>query len=96
VKKTGIAIAAVAAFWTVNASAQSAVRPHFDYSGSAVCPEGFDYFQGLCRARGGRYGYDRHGYGGGVPARFTRSGSAVCPEGYDYKIRINGCVPQRY
>jgi hypothetical protein len=52
-RKTLFALAAVASMWTVSASAQSAVRPQWNYEGSAVCPNGYDYLGGLCRARGG-------------------------------------------
>src|SRR3954447_12095562 len=81
---------------TTGAVAQNAVRPQWNYQGSAVCPEGYDYIQGLCRARGGYGGgygrpsydgprYRGGGYGGdGVEPRWNRRGSAVCPEGYDF------------
>lgn len=84
----------VLAIWVVGASAQQAVRPQWNYQGSAVCPEGYDYLGGLCRARG--YGGPRYGYGGGVEPRWNRRGSAVCPEGYDYHARSGLCRPQRY
>jgi hypothetical protein len=46
-----IAGAALACSWTVTASAQQAVRPQWNYQGSAVCPEGYDYHahSGYCR-----------------------------------------------
>ncbi|MGY4503245.1 hypothetical protein ACVWYH_007202 [Bradyrhizobium sp. GM24.11] len=86
----------LAIVWVVGASAQQAVRPQWNYQGSAVCPEGYDYLGGLCRARG--YGGPRYGdgYGGGVEPRWNRRGSAVCPEGYDYHARSGLCRPQRY
>jgi hypothetical protein len=91
-----IAVSIVAAFWTTGALAQQAVRPQWNYQGSAVCPEGYDFIQGLCRSRGG-YGYGpQYGGGGGVRPRWTRSGSAVCPEGYDFHAHSGLCRPQRY
>jgi hypothetical protein len=100
-RKILIAVAAVASLWTVSAAAQSAVRPQWNSQGSAVCPDGYDYRGGLCRARGGyEYGGGpgyRRGYdgGGGVEPRWNRAGSAVCPEGYDYHARSGACRPQR-
>ena len=94
-----IAVSMAASLWTVSASAQQAVRPQWNYQGSAVCPNGYDYRGGLCRARGGdsfgpRYG---GGYGGdGVEARWNRAGSAVCPQGYEYHAHSGLCRPQRY
>jgi hypothetical protein len=95
-----IAVAAIACFWTVSANAQQAVRPQWNYQGSAVCPDGYDYAGRLCRARGGygagpRYG---GGYGGGegIEPRWNRAGSAVCPQGYDFHARSGLCRPQRY
>jgi hypothetical protein len=85
------------------ASAQQAVPPGWNYQGSAVCPDGFDYYasEGLCIARGyGRRGYGGPSYGGGygdgIEPRWNRRGSAVCPEGYDYHARSGLCRPQRY
>jgi hypothetical protein len=91
----------------VEASAQQLVRPQWNYQGSAVCPEGYDFIQGWCRPRGGgygpRYGGPQYGgrgprgYGGdGVEPRWNRAGSAVCPEGYDFHARSGLCRPQRY
>ena len=99
-----IAGVAIACTWTGAASAQQAVRPQWNYQGSAVCPEGYDYYagRGLCIARGGygygpRYGGDYGGgYGGGIPPRWNRAGSAVCPQGYDYHAHSGYCRPQRY
>ena len=102
-----IASAAFASMWTVTASAQQAVPPQWNYQGSAVCPEGYDFYarNGLCIARGGygggpRYGggYAGGGYGGGggIEPRWNRAGSAVCPQGYDYHARSGLCRPQRY
>jgi hypothetical protein len=93
-----IAGAALACSWTASASAQQAVRPQWNYEGSAVCPDGYDYYarSGLCRARGG-YGYGPRyggGYGGGIPPRWNRVGSAVCPQGYDYHAQVGLCRPQ--
>lgn len=91
------------------ASAQQAVPPRWNWQGSAVCPDGFDYYasENLCIARGygprgygGGYGggYDRrgygYGYGQGVPPRWNRAGSAVCPQFYDYHARIGLCLPR--
>jgi hypothetical protein len=91
------------AFQSLDASAQSLVRPQWNYAGSAVCPNNYDYYDGWCRARGyyGGPGYGR-GYGGGgygpdaVQPRWNRQGSAVCPNGYDYHAYSNLCRPQRY
>jgi hypothetical protein len=99
-KLVSLMIAGAALAWTVTASAQQAVRPQWNYQGSAVCPDGYDYFadRGLCMARGG-YGYGPRyggGYGGGVRPRWNYAGSAVCPEGYDYHARSGYCRPQRY
>ena len=91
-------------FGIASASAQQAVPPRWNYQGSAVCPDGFDYFagDGLCIFRGG-YGGSRYsrgyedGYGGdGIPPRWNRAGSAVCPQAYDYHARSGLCRPQRY
>lgn len=89
--------AALTCSWTVTASAQQAVRPQWNYQGSAVCPDGYDYRGGLCRARGYGGGYARYGGGyggGGIPPRWNRAGSAVCPEGYDYHAHSGYCRPQ--
>jgi hypothetical protein len=105
-KLVSLMIAAAAlACSCVSASAQQAVRPQWNYQGSAVCPDGYDFYapSGLCMARAG-YGYGgggpRHGggYGGGdgVEPRWNRRGSAVCPEGYDYHAHSGLCRPQRY
>jgi hypothetical protein len=97
-RKILFACAAVASFWTVGASAQETVRPRWNYEGSAVCPDGFDYVRGLCRDRGGYYRLqaDDGGPGGaGIRPHWNRLGSAVCPEGYDYYARVGRCLPQR-
>jgi hypothetical protein len=89
-------------FGVVEASAQQLVRPQWNYQGSAVCPDYYDYFQGWCRPRGGygpEYGRPQYrgGYGGdGIPPRWNRAGSAVCPQGYDYHAHSGLCRPQRY
>ncbi len=93
-----IAGAALACSWTDTASAQRAVRPQWNYQGSAVCPDGYDYYagSGLCMARAG-YGYGRRyggGDGGAIAPRWNRAGSAVCPEGYDYHAHSGYCRPQ--
>jgi hypothetical protein len=104
------ALSSVSLLASVSAFAQEAVRPQWNYQGSAVCPNGYDYFanQGLCIARGGYGGgpYGRPGYGGpryeggyaddGIAPRWNRLGSAVCPNGYDYHARSGLCRPQRY
>src|SRR4051812_26330700 len=93
-----IACTAFGSIWATSASAQQAVRPQWNYQGSAVCPDGYDFYarNGLCIARGGygggpRYGsgYAGGGYGGGggIEPRWNRAGSAVCPDGYDYHAR---------
>jgi hypothetical protein len=94
-----IAATALACSWTATASAQQAVRPQWNYQGSAVCPNGYDYYagRGLCMARGAfGGGYARYGggYGGGVAPRWNRAGSAVCPEGFDYHAHSGYCRPQ--
>jgi hypothetical protein len=72
------------------------VPPRWNAAGSAVCPDGYDYYAGWCRARG--YGYGRGYYGPsrreGVPPRWNALGSAVCPDGYDYYIQYNRCLPR--
>ena len=40
-----VASAALASFWTASASAQQAVRPQWNYQGSAVCPDGYDFLR---------------------------------------------------
>jgi hypothetical protein len=86
-------VAAVAVAASVNiASAQ--VAPRWNYSGSAVCPEGHDYSRGACWPRG--YGRYRESFGRGsavVRPRWTPSGSAVCPENFDY---LRGACRSRY
>jgi hypothetical protein len=52
VQKILIAVSVVT-FWTSGALAQQAVRPQWNYQGSAVCPDGYDFIRGLCRSRGG-------------------------------------------
>jgi hypothetical protein len=94
-----IAAVTLTALLSVSASAQHAVRPQWNYQGSAVCPDGYDYYasQGACISRGGS-GYGRGyggGYGGGgIRPRWNRAGSAVCPEGYDYHAYSGLCRPQ--
>lgn len=88
----------------VSASAQQAVQPRWNYQGSAVCPNGFDFYagEGLCIARGvygggPRYGGGYRGGGGdGIQPRWNRAGSAVCPAGYDFHARSGLCRPQGY
>jgi hypothetical protein len=110
--KLGLSIVAAAVLTgllTASASAQNAVPPRWNYQGSAVCPNGYDYYadQGLCISRGG-YGYGRGyggpGYGGGYGGHYgggpglrpqwNQYGSAVCPSGYDYVAEYNRCLPQ--
>jgi hypothetical protein len=90
-----IASAAFASMWTVSASAQQTVRPQWNYQGSAVCPDGYDFAGGACRSRGSYGGGPRYGGGygggGGVEPRWNRAGSAVCPQGYDYHARSGLC-----
>jgi hypothetical protein len=96
-------IMAAGLLWTSVASSQELVRPRWNYEGSAVCPDGYDYVQPWCRARGyygGGRGYYRRSYGGsyageGIPPRWNSLGSAVCPQGYDYHARYDVCLPQR-
>jgi len=101
-KRLAFLIMAVGLLWTSAAPAQDVVRPRWNYQGSAVCPDGYDYVQPWCRARGYYGGGDYYrrsnrGYGGeeGVRPRWNRLGSAVCPEGYDYHAGYNLCLPQR-
>jgi hypothetical protein len=77
----------VGAFMASEASAQQAVPPRWNYQGSAVCPDGFDYYagEGLCISRGG-YGYGRRygggyggGYGQGIPLDGTDSVQRFAP-----------------
>ena len=100
----GLLGAVIGTLLTAEASAQRAVPPRWNYEGSAVCPNGFDYYdgEGLCISRGG-YGYGRRGhrggdYGGGyhqgIPPRWNQLGSAVCPSGYDYHAEAGLCLPQ--
>lgn len=89
----------IGAFVASEALAQQAVRPRWNWQGSAVCPEGFDFYagDGLCISRGGGYGRrygGGGGYGQGVPPRWNRLGSAVCPEGYDFHAYAGLCLPQ--
>lgn len=95
-----IIAAALAIAFTTAASAQQAVPPRWNWQGSAVCPEGFDFYagNGLCvqrgyspRRYGGHYG---GGYGQGVPPRWNRVGSAVCPEFYDFHAYVGLCLPR--
>jgi hypothetical protein len=99
-RKVLMAVVAAACFGSTlgGASAQQAVRPQWNYQGSAVCPDGYDFVGGLCRARGygGRAEYRGYGGGGGVEPRWNRRGSAVCPEGYDFHTHSGLCRPQRY
>lgn len=88
------------AIWSDSAAAQQAVPPRWNYQGSAVCPNGFDFYagNGLCIQRGyGPRRYGRHyggGYGEGIPPRWNRLGSAVCPDGYDFHAHVGLCLPQ--
>jgi hypothetical protein len=84
---------AVGLLWTSAAPAQDTVRPHWNYEGSAVCPDSYDYVRGLCRMRGGFYRLPPRDEDS-VPAHWNRLGSAVCPEGYDYHARRRACLPQ--
>lgn len=88
-------------FAETEALAQQAVPPRWNWQGSAVCPNGFDYYagEGLCISRG--YAYGRRGYGGGyfvggqgIPPSWNRRGSAVCPDGYDFHAHVGLCLPQ--
>ena len=74
-RKVLMAVVAAACFGSTlgGASAQQAVRPQWNYQGSAVCPDGYDYVGGLCRARGygGRAEYRGYGGGPGVEPRWN-------------------------
>jgi hypothetical protein len=93
------------------ASAQdyTRVRPRWNQLGSAVCPEGYDYYRGWCRLRGNewargdayrereQYGPRQREFGYGVvpvPPRWNSRGSAVCPEYYDYFAQFGLCMPR--
>ena len=91
---------------TVAANAQG-VPPRWNHLGSAVCPNGYDYFvqfnQCLPRGGGGYYRGGGGGYygggggyarGGGVPPRWNRAGSAVCPQHYDFYANRGLCLPR--
>ena len=78
-------------------AALAQVPPRWNYQGSAVCPEGHDYYNGLCHPRGYGYGRSRRygepyygggQYAGGVPPRWNHLGSAVCPNYYDYYAQV--------
>ena len=59
----GIAIGAIvvgAALIGVPQIASAQVPARWNHLGSAVCPEGHDYYGGYCHARG--YGYGRRGH----------------------------------
>jgi hypothetical protein len=84
---------AVGLIWESAAPAQDAVRPHWNYEGSAVCPDGYDYVRGLCRSRDGFYRLQPRDEDS-VRPHWNRLGSAVCPEGYDYHARRRACLPQ--
>jgi hypothetical protein len=83
------------------------VPARFNYQGSAVCPENYDYViqvnRCVSRAYGGGYyrqdhyrrGYGGYGSRGGVPAQFDYTGSAICPQGYEYVASYGACFPQR-
>ena len=60
------AFAAITILGSVDYASAQGVRPHFNYQGQAVCPEGYDYVGSLCRPRGygGGPGYYRGAYGG--------------------------------
>ena len=75
------------------------VRPRWNQAGSAVCPDGYDYYRGWCRARsyepppqgnaqGSAPSYER------LPPRWNAQGSAVCPQSYDYDQ--GWCRPKSY
>ena len=94
------ALAAIAIVGSFDVASAQAVRPRWNYEGSAVCPSGYDYFAGrdACIARGGfgrSYGaYYGGGYGNGIAPRWNHRGSAVCPEGYDFHAHSGLCRPQ--
>ena len=59
----GIAIGAVVVGATLIGASQTAsaqVPARWNHLGSAVCPEGHDYYAGYCHPRG--YGYGRRAY----------------------------------
>ena len=80
--KNKAAMIVLAAMATIGAIGEAAaqygpvVRPQWDRTGSAVCPENYDYVRGACRARGGYGGggYGVGGYGGGGGGGYYQRG----------------------
>jgi hypothetical protein len=67
---------------------QPGSQSKWNRSGSAVCPDGYDYVARI------RRGVARTFTAGSVPAQRNRRGSAVCPEGSNYQARYKACLPQ--
>jgi hypothetical protein len=87
-----IAAVTLTALLSVSASAQHAVRPRWNYQGSAVCPDGYDYYasQGACISRGGSdYG---RGYGGGYGGGGVLAGTA---RGLPFVRKVTTITPIR-
>src|SRR5689334_7041672 len=64
------------------------VTAKWNRSGSAVCPDGYDYIARIRRC------IARTVIVGSVSAQRNRHGSAVCPEGYNYQARYRVCLPR--
>jgi hypothetical protein len=64
------------------------LRARWNRSGSAVCPDGYDYVARIHRC------VARAVTAGAVPAQRNRRGSAVCPEGYSFRARYKDCSPR--
>jgi hypothetical protein len=85
-----VAAAVLTGLLTASASAQDAVRPRWNYEGSAVCPRDYVFQDGLCISiYSGRY---RGNYGGAYPGPgrigavtrpwLNRNGELQCPTDY--------------
>ncbi len=95
----GILTAILTVMAVEDLQAQQLVRPRWNYAGSAVCPQDYDYVEPWCRPRY-NYGYGRQyegqygNRGDRIPPRWNSRGSAVCPTGYDYHASSGFCRPQ--
>ena len=66
----------------------SEVRARWNRSGSAVCPDDYDYVARIHRC------VARTVTTGAVRPQWNRRGSAACPQGYDYSARYRSCFPR--
>lgn len=64
------------------------LRAKWNRSGSAVCPDGYDYVARIHRC------VARTVTAGAVRAQRNRLSSAVCPEGYSYRVQYKDCFPR--